>query len=90
MSRFNWKYMALALGLMFVPGCSGFGNPPPEPMGMALEEMRQAQTYDAYAADNPKPLRLNGDKGEQVILEYRGKAQSSSGIQGDIEINIGN
>jgi len=90
MSNLNWKYLVLAAGLMLVPGCSGYGNPPPEPMGMAVDEMRQAQTHDPYAADNPKPLLLDGEKAGQVVSGYRGEAQSASGIQGDIEINIGN
>ncbi|KEA65528.1 hypothetical protein ADIMK_0485 [Marinobacterium lacunae] len=89
MNSNRWKYWTVAAGLLLVPGCSGFGNAPPEPMGLAVEEMRMTQTHDAYAADNHGPLRLNGEKAEHVMSDYRGEAQSGSGIDGDIEINIG-
>lgn len=89
MNYVNWKYIALIGGLFAMPGCSGFGNPPPEPMGMAVEEMAQTQTYAPYANENPGELRLDGAKGQKVIDVYRGNAESGTGIQGDIEINIG-
>lgn len=88
MNSFKWTLSALAMNVLLVSGCST--NPPHEPLGQAVNEMRQLQTVDAHAADSPKPLRLDGDKGQQVISGYRGKAQSASGVAGDIKINIGN
>lgn len=78
--------IALGAGVVLV-GCSNYGT---EPMGMAVDEMTMAQTHDPYAADNPKPLRLDGEKAEKVISGYRGVAESAPGVQGDIQINIGN
>lgn len=88
MNRTNWTLGMLTVGLLLVPGCST--NPPHEPLGLAVAEMRQAQTQNPDAADSPAPLSLDGDKAHKVITGYRGEAQSASGIAGDIEINIGN
>lgn len=90
MNRLNWTLSMLAAGLVLIPGCSGYGNPPPEPMGLAVEEMRQAQTQNPDAVDHHGPLRLDGEKARKVITGYRGEAQSSSDIARDIQINIGN
>ncbi len=87
----NSKLCTLSLlttGLLMAPGCSI--NPPHEPLGLAVEEMRQAQTQNPDAVDQHGPLRMDGEKAQQVITEYRGAAQSASGVAGDIEINIGN
>ncbi|SIP92149.1 hypothetical protein [Marinobacterium stanieri] len=88
MNTVNWTLSTLVAALLFMPGCSQ--NPPMEPVGLAVEEMRQAQTYDAYAADTPRQMRLDGEKAQQVMTGYRSEAQSAKGVQGDIEINIGN
>ena len=88
MNNFNWILGSLVTGVLLMSGCST--NPPHEPLGLAVEEMRQLQTVDAYAADSPKSLRLDGMKGQQVITDYRSKAQSAPGVAGDININIGN
>ena len=88
MNNLNWILGSLVTSALLMSGCSN--NPPHEPLGLAVEEMRQLQTVDAYAADSPKPLRLDGMKGQKVISGYRGEAQSASGIAGDIQINIGN
>lgn len=91
MNRVNWTTLGvLAAGLLLMPGCSGFGNPPPEPMGLALEEMRRVQTQNPEAGRMAAPLRLDGEKAQQVITGYRGQAQSAPGIAGDINISIGN
>ncbi|MBR9829231.1 MAG: hypothetical protein GYB41_11385 [Oceanospirillales bacterium] len=90
MNRSNWTLSILAAAVLLIQGCSGYGNPPPEPMGMAVQAMMQAQTQNPDAADDPQSLRLDGNKAQQVITGYRGEAQSATGIAGDIKINIGN
>lgn len=86
MNRLMRTIWVVGVGVV-ISGCSGYGT---EPMGMAVDEMSMAQTYDPYAADNPKPLRLDGEKAEKVITGYRGVAESAPGVQGDIQINIAN
>ena len=44
MNRSNWTLSILAAAVLLIQGCSGYGNPPPEPMGMAVQAMMQAQT----------------------------------------------
>ncbi|GAA0702141.1 hypothetical protein GCM10009104_34320 [Marinobacterium maritimum] len=88
MNSKNWTLSMLAAGMLLVPGCST--NPPHEPLGLAVEEMRQMQTQNPDAADSHGPMRLDGDKAHKVISSYRGEAQSASGVAGNIEINIGN
>lgn len=78
----------LAAGLLMASGCSV--NPPHEPLGLAVEEMRRVQTQNPDAADQHMPLRLDGEKAHKVMTSYRGQAESANGVAGDIEINIGN
>lgn len=83
-----WTLNLLAAGILLLPGCST--NPPHEPLGLAVQEMMQAQTQNPDAVDQHGPMRMDGEKAHKVITGYRGEAQSASGIAGDIEIDIGN
>jgi len=83
-----WTLNLLAAGILLLPGCST--NPPHKPLGLAVQEMMQAQTQNPDAVDQHGPMRMDGEKAHKVITGYRGEAQSASGIAGDIEIDIGN
>ncbi|MBV0933492.1 hypothetical protein [Marinobacterium weihaiense] len=82
-----WTPALITAATLLLAGCST--NPPHEPLGLAVDTMRQSQTHNPDAADQHGPLRLDGVKAHQVITDYRGQSESATGVAGDIEINIG-